>query len=623
MALGTQKLKRTSLRYFDLASILFFSLAVFFFLFIAWVQQNQFIDELSNQTSALAEAVESPLFFMRDDVCAIKIDGEVLLLKDEEEPPAFIREVSLPLSDSGKDIHIVFVHPVLYVLSAQTSWYFFFVFLVIIYFCRAKLASVMSKQLTELETLEEWAMVSEQQGKVQPLLASNIVANTIARLREDLLKAQQNKSLFDQEIKERALLDPKTRIGTRGFFNNHLSALLKEDDSRGAVFLIQLKGCEAVQNLYGDSEAEKLLTAVVNNLKKRLFSVADSVISRRGEFELAILLPNFYVKETEKFAERLLQGLMSFPLPKNVNKDEFCHIGISCFKGAQQSYQVMAEADMALRSAQLQGPAQWFMFDPGEIANESAIGSLRWRTLLTRVIEEKSFIIFSQPVICAETGRILHFEVLSKIRDENGLLINPRIFLPMAEKCGLSGDLDLVVFEQVCQLINFEKEFNYQYSVNFSIDGLMKKSVRKNIYQLLTEYKCEKANIYIEISEYYLKSKQEALLPIIAELRQHGFKIIADKVGQYVVNAEYLKQYHISSVKLHSSIVLDVANKAENQVFIQSMKVLCEPLDIQLIAVGIENVEDWQMLVQFGVCGGQGHLFNEPIAQVANAIALG
>lgn len=622
MALGTQKLKKTSLRYFDLASISLFFFVSFFFFYIAWMQQNEFIDEISDQTSALAKAVESPLFFMRDDVCAIKINGEVLMLRHEEKPPAFIREISLPLSDTGKDIHVVFIHPILYVISAQTSWYFFFVFLVIVYFCRAKLASVMSKQLTELETLEEWALLSEQQGKIQPLLASNIVANTIARLREDLLKAQQNKSLFDQEIKERALLDPKTRIGTRGFFNNHLAALLKEEDSRGAVFLIHLKGCEDVQNLYGDSEAEKLLTGVINNLKKRLFSIADSVISRRGEFELAVLLPNFYVKETEKFAERLLQGLMAFPLPKDIDKDEFCHIGISCFKGAQQSYQIMAEADMALRSAQLQGPAQWFMYDPGEIANESAIGSLRWRTLLTQVIEEKSFIIFSQPVICAKTGRILHFEVLSKIRDENGLLISPRVFLPMAEKCGLSGELDLVVFEQVCQLINFEKELNYQYSVNFSIEGLMKKSVRKNIYRLLNEYQCQNANIYIEISEYYLKSKQEALLPIVNELQHYGFKIIADKVGQYVVNAEYLKQYHISAVKLHSSIVLDIANKAENQVFIQSMRVLCDPLGIQLIAVGIENAEDWQMLTQFGLCGGQGNLFNEPIAQVANAIAL-
>lgn len=620
MALGTHKLKRTSLRYFDLASILFFFLAFFFFFFIAWIQQNQFIDEISNQSSVLVSAVESPVFFMRDDVCAIKIDGEILLLKNEEIPPAFIREISLPLDNTGKNIHIVFVHPILYVLNAQTSWYFAFCFLIIAYFCRAKLASKMGKQLTELETLEEWVMGS-QQGKVQPLLASNIVANTIARLREDLLKAQQNKSLFDQEIKERALLDPKTRIGTRGFFNNHLAALLKEEESRGAVFLIQLKGCEDVQNTYGERDAEKLLTSVVTSLKKRLFSIADSVISRRGEFELAILLPNFYVKETEKFAERLLQGLMSFPLPKNIDKDEFCHIGISCFKGAQQSYQIMAEADMALRSAQLQGPAQWFMYDPGEIANESAIGSLRWRTLLTRVIEEKSFIIFSQPVICAITERILHFEVLSKIRDENGLLISPRVFLPMAEKCGLSGDLDLIVFEQVCQLINFEKEYKYQYSVNFSIDGLMKKSVRKNIYKLIAEYECGDAGIFIEISEYYLKSKHEVLLPIIAELQQHGFKIIADKVGQYVVNAEYLKQYQISSIKLHSSIVLDVTNKAENQVFIQSMKVLCEPLNIQLIAVGIESIQDWKMLVQFGVNGGQGHLFNEPIAQVANAIA--
>lgn len=623
MALGTHKLKQTAVRYFDFVCAVFFLLAFLFFFLVAIIQQNQFIETISAKPEAVAQLSESAVFFTRNDVVAIKIDGHVVLMKNDEIPPAFIREVNISSTTSQtQKTKMVFAHPIWFVLMAETTWIFSFIFIVFVFICRIKLKSKLSKQLTELETLEEWAMISEEEGKVQPLLASNLVANTIARLREDLLKAQKNKSLFDQELKERALLDPKTRIGTRSFFNNHLAALLNEDESRGAVFLLHLKCCEDVQNKYGEQDAEKLLTQVVTYLKKKLFSVSDSVLSRRGEFELAILLPNFYVKETEKFAERLIQGLSSIPLPKNIDKNEFCHIGISCFKGLQQSYQVMAEADMALRSAQLQGPAQWFMYDPGEIANESAIGSLRWRTLLTQVIEEKAFIIFSQPVICASSQHILHFEVLSKIRDENNRLISPRIFLPMAEKCGLSGELDLVVFEQVCQLINFEQKHNHGYSVSFSIDGLMKKSVRKNIYKLIHKYQCQPDGIYIEISEYYLKSKHDTLLPIITELQKYGFKIVADKVGQYVVNAEYLKQYHISAIKLHSSIVLNIDEKSENQMFIQSMKVLCEPLGIDIIAVGIERIEDWQMLVQLGITGGQGNFFNEPIAQVANAIAL-
>ena len=279
----------------------------------------------------------------------------------------------------------------------------------------------------------------------------------------------------------------------------------------------------------------------------------------------------------------------------------------------------MSEADMALRSAQLQGPSQWFMYDPGEIAKESAIGSLKWRTFLTQVIEQKSFIIFSQPVIDTRQPKVLHYEVLSKVKNHRGGLISPRVFLPMAEKCGFSSQLDLMVFEQICQLITFESQ-DYPYSFNLSIEAVLSENFREKLYLLLDKYQGVAEKLIIEISEYHLKSRFSELLPVVQELRSHGFKILADKVGQYIVNAQYLNQYDISYVKLHRSIILDINIKPENQVFVQSMKVLCESLDINLYAVGVENIDEWQTLSKIGICGGQGHYFDEPVAQIANAI---
>ncbi len=347
--------------------------------------------------------------------------------------------------------------------------------------------------------------------------------------------------------------------------------------------------------------------------------IPDCFLSRRNEYELAILTPGLYVDETEKLAERMLKNLTSLQLPIGVNKDEFCHFGISYFKNDRKLYQIMSEADMALRSAQLQGPSQWFMYDPGEVAKESAIGSLKWRTFLNQVIDKKLFIIFSQPVIDTKNHAILHYEVLSKIKNNRGGLISPRIFLPMAEKCGLSSQLDLMVFEQVCQLITHEAQ-SHSYSVNFSIEALLSEVFRTKLYQLLETYPDVNDKVIIEISEYHLKSRFNEFLPVIKELRQHGFRILANKVGQYIVNAQYLKQCQISYVKLHRSIVLDINTKPENQIFVQSMKVLCEPLGINLFAVGVESVDEWRTLIKLGVCGGQGHYFDEPVAQMANAI---
>ncbi|MGJ8691100.1 MAG: EAL domain-containing protein [Thalassotalea sp.] len=546
------------------------------------------------------------------DLKSISIANQLITVNDSA---FFTRQV---MADNNSDF-IVFTHPIQAVFTAPVTWFFLALYLVLMTFLRKRVKACVAEQLAEVRSLEHWITSSQQQNQTQPLTPNSHITDYISAMQAELLKAQRGKSRFDQELKENALLDPATRIGNRNFFTSHLEAFLKEEDCRGAVFLIQLKGCELLQNLYGEEQALKLLETVIDNIKQRIAPIPDCFLSRQGEFELAVLAPSLFVNDAEKLAERLLKNLTTLALPIGVNKDEFCHIGISYFKSDNNAFQIMSEADMALRSAQLQGPSQWFMYDPGEVAKETAIGSLQWRTFLSQVIVKKSFIIFSQPVIASKENKVLHYEVLSRVSNNKGELISPRIFLPMAEKCGLANPLDLIIFEQVCQLITFEDK-NDAYSLNFSIDAILSEDFRDKLFDILTRYPNVAAKLVIEISEYQIKSRLNELIPIVNTLKAKGFRILVDKVGQYVINTQYLKQCQISSVKLHRSIVLDIHLKPENQVFVQSMKVLCDSLDIDLYAVGVESLDEWRTLMQIGVCGGQGHYFNEPVAQLANSL---
>lgn len=303
-------------------------------------------------------------------------------------------------------------------------------------------------------------------------------------------------------------------------------------------------------------------------------------------------------------------------------------MGVVCFTGDNQAYKVMAEADMALRNAQLQGPSQWFMYDSGEVATETAIGSLRWRTFLERAIEKNAFVIFFQPVIASQSDQILHHEVLSKVRDSKGQLISARVFLPMAQKCGLSIKIDLLVFEQVCRLLQYEGNLQHSHkqpdacSLNLSIDALLNEQFVETIVSKLAQMPDIANRLIIEISEYHLVTHLNKLAPVLDMLDKLGVKILADKVGQYVVSTDYLRDCPISYIKLHRSIVYLVHEKMENQVFIQSLKARCLQHNVNIYALGVESKEEWRTLIHLGVSGGQGHFFTEPVAQMANAIVL-
>ena len=118
------------------------------------------------------------------------------------------------------------------------------------------------------------------------------------------------------------------------------------------------------------------------------------------------------------------------------------------------------------------------------------------------------------------------------------------------------------------------------------------------------------------------RASSAQLKPILTFFDELGIKILADKVGQYVVNTDYIDQCPVSFIKLHRSLVHQIQVKLENQIYIQSLTSHCQLNGVSLYALGVENKQEWQTLVKLGVTGGQGHFFTEPVAQMADAIEL-
>ncbi len=509
---------------------------------------------------------------------------------------------------------LVFTSPILLVTSA---FFAFFVF-----FTRLLIYKSIDRSLDKVTAMEKWAHLSTVHGSIQPVPVLGAISETISSIIEKLNNTQHQYVRADQRIREQALLDYETGVGNREFLNNRLEAVLSEEDARGAVLLVNFQGLEVVQSLHGYNQALAILESSIELLVGKMDYLVNYFIARRGEFELAILVPGLYVNETEKLANRLLRSIDTITFPVGVNQEESCHIGISYFTQGHQSYQIMAEADMALRSAQLQGPSQWFMYDTGEVASESAKGSLKWRTFLTRAIQNNAFVLFFQPVISSKNDSVLHHEILSKVRDGHGKLISARVFLPMAQKCGLASNVDTLVFDQACRLLQYEKTLQDSCSLNISVESLLNDDFVEHVYTTLARTPDIATKLIIEISEYHLFSNVVKLEPVLNFIDEMGIRVLADKVGQYIVSTDYIRSCPISFVKLHRSIVQHVHERLENQVFIQSLKTSCLERKIEIFALGVESSEEWSTLIRLGVTGGQGHFFTEPVAQVANTIQM-
>ncbi|REL36692.1 EAL domain-containing protein [Thalassotalea euphylliae] len=594
---------------FELGALLLYLASVAFALGAIWFEQNQ-------QAEAIMQATNQ--WYPASLVEIFNIESGLPLYHEQLSSSDFtlLREVS------NDTLTLVFIHPVYLLVSSWLFIAFNIVFVAFVLAIRGSLSKTLTLSFDPIRALENWVALSRIHGKYQPIQAKEPISESIAELLQKLQEAKASQGQAELQIRERLLLEPETGVGNREFFNNRLDALLKEEDSRGCVMLVCFKDFDTVQAAYGAQQALDIVEQAIGLIQKRLVNFNNYFIARPNEAELALLLPGFYADEAEKLANRVLASISQVPLPIGVAQEEFVHMGVVCFAGENQAYKVMAEADMALRNAQLQGPSQWFMYDTGEVAAETAKGSLKWRTFLERAIEKNAFVIFFQPVIASQSDQILHHEVLSKVRDSQGQLTSARVFLPMAQKCGLSAKIDLLVFEQVCRLLQYESKQPDACSLNLSIDALLDEQFIEAMFIKLAQVPDIANRLIIEISEYHLVTHLNKLAPVVGLLDELGVKILADKVGQYVVSTDYLRDCPISYIKLHRSIVYLVHEKMENQVFIQSLKARCLQYGVKIYALGVESKEEWRTLVHLGVTGGQGHFFTEPVAQMANAIVL-
>ncbi|MCU8089190.1 RNase E specificity factor CsrD [Shewanella sp. SM21] len=486
----------------------------------------------------------------------------------------------------------------------------------------------------QLDGIEELALRSRLilQGKHEQALATpgngkpRLINRALTKLLEELQDAQKERGRFDKFIRSNTFLDAETRIGNRLFLNNRLDALSHNQAmlAHGVIYLLEMDDLDLLQQSQGEAVTKELLNSTVNAISQLLQTQANSIFARRSHNQFAIVVPQISLIEADQFASKLLKICLSQPLPDVENSDNFFHLGCAYFTAGDNAAQLIEEADMALRAAQLQGNSNWFMYDKGAIDEEFAKGSVRWRSFLENALVQRRFFPFSQPIIDSD-GNEHHKEIFTRARDNQGALIRATLFIPMANKCGLMPQVERQIIERVLLLLSNELAdgiSNAQtvktsapqiYSINLSLDSLMSRAFTQWLKTTLLEYRHLTTRLIFEVSEDVVIQHQEKLQPKLDMIRKMGARLCVDHVGQQVVGTYYIRECHFDLIKLHRSIVRHIHLRPENQLFIRSLIGGLYRTEVQVCAEGVEVFEEWQTLQILGVGAAQGMYFSEPI----------
>ncbi|GGI87942.1 RNase E specificity factor CsrD [Shewanella gelidii] len=451
---------------------------------------------------------------------------------------------------------------------------------------------------------------AEKKGSGKP----RIINRALTRLLEELIDAKKERSRFDKFIRSNTFLDTETRIGNRLFFKNRLDALSSHQGmmGHGVLYLLEMEDIDFLQQQLGHELVSELLIANVSGINQLLHSQPGSIFARRSTNQFAIVIPQVSLKEADQLAVKLLKVCLSNLLQEGKQGESTYYIGGAYFKAGDDKIQLLEEADMALKAAQLQGSSNWFIYDKGVIDSELAKGSVRWRSFLENSLVEQRFVAFTQDVVNSEE-LIDHKEVFTRVRDRSNQLVRATLFIPMAVKCGLMPQIERRIIENVLfSLLTKRENQHATYSINLSLDSLKSRAFVRWLQTSLLEQRHLAERLIFEVSESVVVQHQDALEPTLNMIRKMGAKLCVDHVGLQVVSTQYIKQLHFDQIKLHRAVVRQIHLRQENQLFVRSLVAGLYRTQVQVLAEGVEEEGEWQTLQALGIIAAQGSFFNDP-----------
>ncbi|MBE9225466.1 EAL domain-containing protein [Phormidium sp. LEGE 05292] len=249
------------------------------------------------------------------------------------------------------------------------------------------------------------------------------------------------------------------------------------------------------------------------------------------------------------------------------------------------------------------------------ILSDADIEQLQLENDLHSALKNQEFRLYYQPIVSLETNKIIGFEALSRWQHPVKGLISPTKFIPLAEKTGLIHKLGLWSIEQACyQLHKWQQQFPNDppltMSVNFSTLQLIQPNLVEKIQSILQTVDIAPDSLKLEITESSLIENLQEAIAIFNQLQALGVQFYVDDFGTGYSALGRLKDLPIDALKIDRSFVLE-----KKWDISETILILAKKLGLDVIAEGVETLEDLAFIKALGCQKMQGYFFSKPVEQ--------
>jgi len=428
------------------------------------------------------------------------------------------------------------------------------------------------------------------------------------------------------QIEYLATHDSLTGLANRVSLQRTLELALKLGDV-GAVLFIDIDHFKYVNDNFGHRSGDQLIVGVSGVLKEAAKELNGQVF-RLGGDEYAVHLPDSLRGHAMKVAEGLLDALRHFRFQSPNQQQRVAgltaSIGIALypFHGSDVTG-LLSNADIAMYQAKESGRNRFVLYDQDAQGLRRTHHRVQWANRLREVLDDDRLVLYSQPVVRLNDMRTMHWEILSRVRDESGGVLLPSQFIEYAESLGMVQEIDMRVVERVLDHLSApgRKDQKIRYSVNLSRVSISDPHWVRKFNKMISAADIARNQLVFEITETAAMSDVDVTQQFIREVKQLGCRFALDDFGAGFSSFYYLKRFDPDYLKIDGAFIRDLAADEGNRIFVKALCDVAHGLHKQVIAEWVEDRAVMNMLTSMGAEYGQGYLFHRPAPLVNEAPA--
>jgi diguanylate cyclase (GGDEF)-like protein len=475
------------------------------------------------------------------------------------------------------------------------------------------------EQMARLQTIKGWGFV---------LVTAALLYLLIWRSLGRLARAQESARSAEAQLTYAATHDAVTGLPNRAYLRARLEqelAAARMGARQLSLILLDIQRFTTINESYG-YEAGNALLADVGRALQRAVRAGDTVARLEGD-EFAVVLAD--MRPGSDVAAVVKKGMAAISRAFRVDGHEVfpafaCGVALYPDHGADAET-IMRAAGAALYEARKAGPGGAVTFYTTTLGSATR-ERVELERDLRRALDEQQFVLHYQPQFDVATRRVVGMEALLRWNRRAGDIVTPARFIPLAEETALIVPIGRWALNEACRQAQAWRAQGHEaltVSVNLSVRQFLEPDLVQDVVRALERSGLPPARLELEITESLLLTAAREAGTIISALRARGVHMVLDDFGTGYSSLGYLRRFRLDRLKIDQSFVREITHNNDDEAISKTIVALGHALGMQVVAEGVETIEQARKLASLGCDHLQGFLLGRPAPAAALEPALG